>query len=385
MRSHAPSPPEAGPDIAVVAVSGRALAAAAQRAGLRPIVFDLFGDEDTLALAQRFVRLRDGGGLSLDPDNVASSLAAHLPNSVPIVLGSGLEDQPGLVETMSARWALLGNARRTLTWLKSPSAFAELLTDLRVPHPRLFARAAPAGIRAVAKRAGASGGSHVRFAETVSGGERYLQEFVPGRAVSALFFGNGRNARLVGFSEQWCAPTPDMPFRFGGAAGPLRLDPALEAEIGHALDAITGATGLVGMASADLIVDSERWWLIEINPRPGATLDLFDRAPLPPLLRLHRAACAGDLPDLPLTTSDTFGGAQGAAILYADRPVVIGAEPLPDWTADRPAAGIRIPTGAPVCTVFAAGPTLSDARAMLAERRDQLWHGLNAASRHAAE
>ncbi|MDB5557347.1 MAG: hypothetical protein JWQ36_281, partial [Enterovirga sp.] len=37
--------------ILILAQSGRALAAAARRAGLRPYVADLFGDEDTRALA----------------------------------------------------------------------------------------------------------------------------------------------------------------------------------------------------------------------------------------------------------------------------------------------------------------------------------------------
>ena len=44
-------------DVLVAALSGRALAAAAARAGLRPIVLDLFCDVDTRALAPRSQRL----------------------------------------------------------------------------------------------------------------------------------------------------------------------------------------------------------------------------------------------------------------------------------------------------------------------------------------
>ena len=43
--------PEGGA-VLIAAQSGRALAQAARRAGLRPFVLDLFGDEDTLALAE---------------------------------------------------------------------------------------------------------------------------------------------------------------------------------------------------------------------------------------------------------------------------------------------------------------------------------------------
>ena len=38
--------------ILIAAQSGRALAEAARRAGLRPFVADLFGDSDTLALSE---------------------------------------------------------------------------------------------------------------------------------------------------------------------------------------------------------------------------------------------------------------------------------------------------------------------------------------------
>lgn len=385
LRSHAPSRPETDADIAVVALSARALAAAARRAGLRPLVFDLFGDEDTRALAATYVRLRDGGGLSLDADDLITQLGAHVPAGVPVVLGSGFEDRPELVETLATRFRLLASGRRTLTWLKTPEAFAGLLADLRVPHPRVFVHTAPKGLPTVEKQAGGAGGGHVRFADTARGAGRYLQEFVAGHAVSALFLGNGRQARLIGFSEQWCAPAPGAPFRYGGAVGPIRLAAPLEVEIAQALGAITGASGVVGLASADLIVDGSRWWLIEINPRPGATLDLFDRAPLPPLMKLHIAACAGSLPDLALAEAETFGGVQAAAILYADRPVETGTDPLPDWTADRPAPGTPIGPGEPVCTVFAGGSTVSEARAVLAGRLDHIWHGLNAAGRQAAE
>lgn len=385
MRSHAPSPPDADADIAVIALSGRSLAAAARRAGLRPLVFDLFADEDTQALAAGVVRLREGGDLSLDASDLLAELGARVPANMPVVLGSGFEDRPDLVDALAARFRLIANGRRCLTWLKTPDAFAGLLADLGVPHPRLFAQAAPAGVRSLEKRAGGTGGGHVRFASRADGPGRYLQEFVPGRVVSALFIGNGREARVIGFSEQWCAPAPDAPFRYGGAAGPVRLPTGMASEVGRAVGAITAASGLKGLASADLIIGDGHWWLIEINPRPGATLDLFDRAPLPPLLALHLAAFDGHLPDCAVLDEGAPAEAQAAAILYADQPVIIGVDALPDWTADRPAAGGLIPPGAPVCTVFAAGPSPSDARALLAGRLDQLWHGLNAASRQAAE
>ena len=33
---------------------------------------------------------------------------------------------------------------------------------------------------------------------------------------------------------------------------------------------------LVGLNSVDFLVSDEQFWLLEVNPRPGATLDIFE-------------------------------------------------------------------------------------------------------------
>ncbi len=49
--------PNSADTLLIAAISGRALAAAARRAGYRPLVADLFRDIDTVALAERAVKL----------------------------------------------------------------------------------------------------------------------------------------------------------------------------------------------------------------------------------------------------------------------------------------------------------------------------------------
>ena len=75
---------------------------------------------------------------------------------------------------------------------------------------------------------------------------------------------------------QWTAPTPASPFRYGGAAGPVDIDPAQAEEIARSVAAIASELDLVGLNSADFLVSADAVWLIEINPRPGATLDVFE-------------------------------------------------------------------------------------------------------------
>lgn len=369
--SHAPLRPDAAADIVIASISARGLAAAARRAGLSPIALDLFGDEDTRALACETVTVRRKGGLAFDPDDLLGKLATHA-GDLPVVLGTGFEHASELVEQVAGRFRLVGNSLETLGLLKQPVLFATMLADLGIPHPQVFTGPAPVGIRTLEKRVGGSGGWHVKAANKPRGEGWYLQERVEGRSVSALFLGDGNRARVLAFSEQWCAPTKGSPYRYGGAAGPLKIDGDIAAEITEALDRLVGASGLLGLASADMILTSDGWSLLEINPRPGASLDVFDHPPMPPLLKLHLDACDGRLPDV--------GGMQlegrAAAILYAPASLTIRLDPLPDWVADRPSPGARIGLGDPICTVLGAGKDAAAAREQVDQRTEWLWQAL---------
>ncbi|WP_421697858.1 ATP-grasp domain-containing protein [Ancylobacter sp.] len=378
------SRPEDAFDVVLVGIAARGLAASARRAGLNALVLDLFADEDTRALAARSLQLYRRDGLALDPDDVLGQLARHAGPDTPLVLGTGFEDTPDLVARLGARYRLAGSGAETITALKQPFDFAERLAALGIPHPRVFSGPAPDGVPTLEKRVGGSGGGHVRPSPQARGPGWYLQERVEGRAVSALFLGNGKAAQILAFSEQWCAPAEAAPFRYGGCAGPLALEPRLVAEMDSALSRLTTSVDLKGLASADLILGPGAWHLIEINPRPGATLDIFDAPPLPPLLRLHLDACAGELPELPLLVPGAGVEARAAGLFYAPAAIEV-RDALPHWAADRPAPGTRIAAGDPVCTVLATGRDLADARAVLARRMDHLSRALGTAGRAAAE
>ena len=91
-----------------------------------------------------------------------------------------------------------------------------------------------------------------------------------------LIPGDQRKGRNLGLSAQWTAPTGRAPFRYGGAVGPLDLDAARADDVGRAVRRVTRELGLVGLNSADFLVSDDVAWLVEVNPRPGATLDAVD-------------------------------------------------------------------------------------------------------------
>nr|WP_093568021.1 ATP-grasp domain-containing protein [Methylobacterium sp. 174MFSha1.1] len=362
-----------GAAILIAAQSGRALAAAARRAGYRPFVADLFGDEDTRALAAGYRRVP--GRLGAGPgargveaalaDLAAEAGARRFDPRPGLVLGSGFEGSPGLMRRLAGRYALLGATPDAVAALKDPGRFAALCGRLGIPHPEIALAPVPDPEAWLVKRRGASGGGHIRPAlpGRLPAGA-YLQRRVAGRPRSLNALADGRAVTVLAVTEQWAAPGPGRPFRYAGAAGPAPLPATVREAAQRALAALVAATGLRGLVSADLLVDGEAWWLLEINPRPGATLDVLDRGKVP-LFEAHLAAARGRLPEYRLA----LPGAAATEILYADREIpAVPALDWPAWTMDRPPAGSRIPAGAPVCTVLAEGADAAAARRAVAAR-----------------
>jgi len=379
------------PPAIIVALSGRALAAAARRAGCRTLVLDLFGDRDTRRLAWRSLRVSGGLARGFDEASLlagAARLRAEAAREgfevAGLIYGAGFEDRPEVLARLGQRVRLLGNAPEVVAQVKDPKVFFPLLDRLGIPHPEIRL-APPARPRDwVVKRAAASGGGHIRPA-VVAGAlaeGAYFQRRAHGRAVSALFLAAGGEAHVLGFSAQWAAPAgPNRPFRFGGAVCPAELAPAMARRLSDVVARLAGQLRLVGINAADFLVREDGFDLLEVNPRPGATLDIFDRDPRAPLLALHLRACAGTLTRAwrPPAT------AAALALVYAPRrtPIPAGLR-WPRWAADLPEGGAVIARGAPVCTVLGRGRTPTQARARALARVEAVLSMLARGGRPAA-
>lgn len=353
--------------VLIAAASGRALAASARRAGYAPLVADFFGDRDTIAAARAHARLADGLARGMDETllDALETLAAK-EQPLGVVWGTGFEDRPRLLAQIAQRWPLLGNTPETVTAIKDPIAFAHLCVDCGIAHPETL-RSRPADAAGwLVKRHGGAGGSHIRSAEDHDdlNPDVYFQRRVDGAPVSVSFLADGRRALILGFSTQWSSPTMRQPFRYGGAARPAKISLDIEEALAGAVQTITAAVPLVGLNSADFLVDGQAFCLLEINPRPGATLDLFEPAE-GSLFALHVAACAGHLPD----RVPALDGAAAAAVVYADRDIRVAALDWPAWAADRPRTGTSVNAGEPFCTVHAQATTAAEARRLVDYRQ----------------
>jgi predicted ATP-grasp superfamily ATP-dependent carboligase len=351
--------------VLIAAASGRALAASARRGGFAPVVLDRFGDLDTLAVADKHVFADLSRPIDGDKLVAAIEVAAEGRAPIGIVCGTGFEDRADLLARLNQRWPLLGASADTVAALKDPVAFAALCREVQVPHPEISLAAPSDPDGWLVKRVGGAGCWHIRAAADGKTGEgAYFQRRAAGRPVSAALLGDGRRVMVLGFSEQWSAPTAAHPYRYGGAVRPANLNDRVRLAMEAALGRLASRVAPTGLSSADFLVEGEDFQLLEINPRPGATLDLFEPED-GSLFALHIAACNGVLPDQP----PLLAGAMAGAIVYAGRTIVsVPVIAWPDWAADRPVPGSSIGVGQPACSVYACAETVAEARRLLDER-----------------
>jgi uncharacterized protein len=131
----------------------------------------------------------------------------------------------------------------------------------------------------------------------------------------------------------------------------------------------------------DVVWDGERAWVVEVNPRPVASLETIEAVHGVPAFAAHLEACAGRPP--PGVTARPLAepaGAAGKAVLYATEDVrVPDTSEWPDrGIRDVPHPGEPIAAGRPICTLVATGHTpeavLADLEERAAALRGELHH-----------
>lgn len=363
--------------ILVAALSGRAIAQAVARTGAIVATLDQFGDADVPVPARRVAGDPVAG---FDGQALIAAACALAPPGSGLVVGSGFEQAPDLLAALmeAGPFRLLGNGPEVVRAVKDPAGFAARLAtlgleELGVSHPETRIELPDGAVPGewLIKRTGAAGGGHIR---PWNGGplpeRHYLQRRAAGRAVSVSFIAD-RSGRceLVAISRQWADPAPDAPFRYGGAVLPAAVPHSLADRLAEAARRIATAFGLVGLNSLDLLVDGGAVSVLEINPRPGATLDLLERHRLGGVMRAHLDAATGRSWSLGPPRPGVIAG----AVAYAAAALRVPADfALAPWCADLPRTGSIIERGRPLCSVTAWGGDEEEARCRLSGRIERI-------------
>lgn len=404
--------------IVVAATSARVLAECANAEGFEVDAIDLFGDADTRRVSRHWAPLGRDGSLRFDETlfDAAINACVERGEAVGWVPGAGFEGRPDLLERAGSRLSLIGTDSSTVRRLRDPDEFFGLLQRLDVPHPP-YRRTLPDSPEGwLIKDAAGTGGWHIR--RWVSGGAvdfdkgMYLQREQAGRPMSATFLANGREAWVLGYNALRTRSFGSRPFVYSGVVGPVVVAPAVARTITRLLAGLMREVALRGLGSIDFLVDGDEACVLEINPRPPASMALYSSTRFQRdsagavrgaghathgLLEAHVRACLqSQLPHGVSAATPVIGSAgapawgdeavvRGLRIVYARGPRVVSdacARHLAGWPGarDLPMVGTRVATGDPLCSLWATGADEARVDAALKDQQQALQRTLETLS-----
>lgn len=369
------STPEQQATHLVVGITVRPLVASACKAGLNVCAIDLFNDLDTQNYSYESLAV-GFDGIGLDKDELFDSIETLDPSrKLKVVYAGGFEHNPNQIAAVEENRVLLGNSATTVAKLIDIQQFSNATSALSIPTPEIcFDRPKTYGVW-LEKRVGGSGGLQVKYASSgypVSSGEVYFEKFKTGRTITATVLATAKGAQVVGFSEQWCAEGhPVGDFVYGGAVSISQNDlhERLVDSIEKAANLLVWKFELLGLITLDTIVDGNEFWLLEINPRPGATFELHEGNAS--FFSAHCDAFEGKHRTLHSATLD--GVFTAHSVIYASCAIQVPPDwAWPEWVCDRAAASEPFEPGDPVCTACAEAGDSDAARALVRRRHRQI-------------
>jgi predicted ATP-grasp superfamily ATP-dependent carboligase len=402
--------------VLILGASARAAAASARRAGLEPFALDLFADVDTRQLCEC---------VRCPPEEYPAGLfrlAKRMP-PMPWLYTGGLENYPELVGELAAERALWGNGPDVLRRVRNPASLSDILWGKAFAYPRVQppGSSPPAG-QWLRKSLTGSGGFGIRRATADDLAQLadpecgfYLQEFVAGKPLSAVFISTQSRCELLGVTGQLIG-TPWLhakPFRYAGNVGPLDLDDGTRSNLTLLGYRLMMRSGLRGAWGVDLISTPDQPTTVEVNPRYPASAEVLELALRTSFIGRGHTSGAATARERPAALAGfqeprppgSGGGASrslavaapenprlggrgscvGKAIYYAPRRVTFPASgPWDDslkhaadvWRrpdfADIPYPGTAVEPGQPVLTILTEADTEAECLARLRSRAVEL-------------
>jgi predicted ATP-grasp superfamily ATP-dependent carboligase len=358
----------------ILGLSTRAIAESAVRGGHNVFTLDYFGDRDQRALVKNHSLARD----YRLPFSAESLLKASSDLEFDTVLyTSNLENHSEVVGELADRADVLGNGPGVLRRVRNWSVLREFCRQRSIPHPPTLLpgeeNLATSKFSWLRKPACGGGGSGIRPWD----GRRLNRNFVlqahaDGLPASAAFVADGKKGVVLGLTRQlighhefgatgycWCGNILPLPMQYDKTRYVLDgVEKMVSLLIMH--------FGLKGVGGIDFIISDRPDvgpcpFLMEINPRYTASMELIEWGYGLNIYSLHLDAINGYLPEFALT-GHLDGPFFGKAIVFARNSIIIpdtGEWSQRGWR-DIPFPGDEIKKGHPVCTVFARGDTYND-------------------------
>lgn len=344
-------------------LSTRGLAESAAKAGKDFVCVDFFGDLDLEKICE-CVCLRREYDASLDFVDPSLFLeGADRFTFERIVYASPLENYPKVISKFAETCEITGNDAETVRKVRNWRILSRFCKENNILFPETFD-----GLHFVAKPKKSGGGIGIQRLSTY-----LVQEYVKGEHFSASFLGDGSHAQLVSVNEQLIGrkEVGARKFWYCGNITPVERN---KEDVEDVCRKLVEEFELKGSCGIDFVIN-KGLYLMEVNPRPQATLEIVERAFNVNMFLLHEKSCNRALEPLghPRKT-------WGKAILYAVKDVVMPDTYKwldSDWIKDIPHPSERIAKSEPICTVIADGSSRDDCFEHLMTRAESVRAEIN--------
>lgn len=379
--------------IILCGASVRSLAQSAINAGLRPLCVDFFEDAD---LTQMLGRGRGRFVGRIRAFEELPALVHRIRRNIPLLWAGGMENHTGVLRAIMAHRPVVGPDPKIVEMLRQPRNFRNWLSEAGLNVPRVASQD-NANVDCVwlRKPIGSSGGLGIRPLQNTSGqpdnllgttnDEGYLQEYIDGVPMSAVFFSDHLGVSLLGASVQLVG-WPGLganDFLFCGNMGPVSPGTDVTRQLIKAAESLVNRTGLAGVFGLDFVLRQGEAWFVEVNPRLTASHMLYENPEHP--VCTERSLVARHLTAYGWQPAGGTGhkrrkaSAAGAIGVLVQARFILWANqrtrfmksasdsPPKAWTiADVPQPGSEISAGSPLCSVHIAADSedrlLSDIR-----------------------
>ena len=325
-------------------LSTRGIAESAVRAGKDVVTVDYFGDLDQEQICEG-ISLRREYDVGLDFNPFLFLKAAGDLRFDFLVYVAPLENHPEILGKFAEKCVVMGNGAEIVKRVRDWRNVCRFCKDEGILFPETVD-----GLEYVVKPKKSGGGVGIRRLS------RYVvQKFIKGEHYSASFLGDGKNGGIISVNEQLIGKKEfgARKFWYCGNITPVFVDK----EVDEICERLVEEFGLKGSCGMDFVIN-DGLYLMEVNPRPQATLEIVERAFGINVFLLHENAVKGELRRVG-NPKKTWG----KAVLYAEEDVT-----MPDtyewldygWIKDVPHPFERILKGEPVCTVIADGSDRDD-------------------------
>lgn len=327
------------------------------------MVIDCFSDLDTQYYAEKCFSVTSLAIVHLSP--ILEQLN-HLYVFDGLVYGSGFEQYPESLGVLATHFKILGNAPEVFNRLLDKADFFKQLDKLAIAHPVVsFEPPDDDGwlIKPMRGQGGMGIKAYVPGSVWPVNDDVYWQRFQQGSSHSVLFLARQGNAQIIGFNQQWCGGADHQAFLFAGVRSYVELSRQQKALLLAWVQQLVEVFGLKGMNTLDFILAGEQCLVLEVNPRPSASMQLYSAE----WILAHMQACTdgGALaPENKAAYSDVIHRAY--QVIYAVRPTKIPIDfEWPIWCFDLPRYGTIIATSQPICSIIADGQSWQHVETLL--------------------